>query len=187
MILEVLRYTVFGVFVGSGAVALASWAVRTRRISPFSTTGQAIRKLTDPVLSPIEIWQLRRGGNPQNAGWWLLGLSLVGGILVITLAEGVIGVLLRMARAAAAGPRQLVRFLLYATGQLVSFALIARVIGSWFGVGRYNRWMRHAYTLTDWIVEPLRRMVPPIGMIDITPFVAWILLQLILGILMGVV
>jgi len=66
-------------------------------------------------------------------------------------------------------------------------ALIVRVIGSWFGKGRFNRWMRPAYRLTDWIVEPLRRFVPPIGMIDITPLVAWLLLQIGLGIVLRVI
>ncbi len=68
----------------------------------------------------------------------------------------------------------------YAT-QLILFALLARVIGSWFGVGRYNRWMRPMYVLTDWIVEPLRRIIPPLGIVDITPLVAWFLLLLLRG------
>lgn len=185
ILLEWLRYTVFAVFVGSAAVALGSWAVRTRRISPLSGTGEAIRRLTDPVLAPIESWQLRRGGNPQHAGWWLLGASVIGGIVVITVAEGVIAVLIRMAGAAVQGPRQLIRFLLYFSGQLVSFALIVRVLASWFGLGRYNRSMRLVYVLTDWIVEPLRRVIPAIGAIDITPFIAWFILQIGLGVLLS--
>lgn len=187
ILLDLLRYVVFAVFMGSAVVALSSWAVRTRRISPFSSTGQAIRRLTDPVLAPIESWQLERGGNPENAPWWLLGGSIVGGIVVLTLANMVLVTLVRMAAAAASGLRGLVRFLVYLAGQVVSFALIARVVGSWFGVGRYNRLMRLAYAVTDWIVEPLRRVIPPIGPIDITPFIAWFILQIGLGILLGII
>lgn len=186
LVLDFIRYTVFAVFVVSGAVAVGSWAVRTRRISPFSSAGQAIKQLTDPVLAPVETWQLRRGGNPQHAGWWLLGVVVVAGILVMYLAEGTIGLVFSLAGAAARGPRAFLRFAIYTAGQLVSLAIIVRVIGSWFGVGRYNRWMRFAYVLTDWIVEPLRRVIPPIGMIDVTPIVAWFLLQIGLGIIMGI-
>jgi YggT family protein len=45
--------------------------------------------------------------------------------------------------------------------------------------------MRPAYVLTDWMVEPLRRVVPPIGMFDLTPLVAWFLILLLRGFLLG--
>ncbi len=84
------------------------------------------------------------------------------------------------------GPQGVVRVLVYYAGQAVIISLVVRVIGSWFGVGRYNRWMKLFYLLTDWIVEPLRKIIPPIGMIDITPIVAWFALQLILSWLMRI-
>jgi YggT family protein len=36
--------------------------------------------------------------------------------------------------------------------------------------------MRPVYALTDWLVEPIRRVVPPLGMFDLSPFVALIVL-----------
>jgi len=51
-----------------------------------------------------------------------------------------------------------------------------RVIASWFGVSPYAKWMRPVLALTNWIVEPLRRIVPPIGMIDVSPMVAYLIL-----------
>jgi YggT family protein len=41
--------------------------------------------------------------------------------------------------------------------------------------------MRPFYLLTDWIVEPLRRIIPPLGIFDISPLVAWLLVQLVVG------
>jgi YggT family protein len=184
---DVVRVLVLAVFALSAAVALGSWAVRTQRISPFGRTGKTIRKLTDPVVEPMETWLLRRGGNPQNAGWWLLGFSIVGGVLVITTAQWVIVQVLRGASAADAGPRGITRLVIYYATQLILFALLARVIGSWFGIGRYNKWMRPAYTLTDWMVEPLRRFIPPLGIVDVTPLVAWFLLLLLRGWLISLI
>jgi YggT family protein len=86
---------------------------------------------------------------------------------------------MRLNAAGASGPRSILRLFVYYAGQLVIIALIVRVIGSWFHVSRLNRWMRPAYLLTDWIINPLRRVIPPIGMIDITPLVAWLLLQIL--------
>lgn len=186
-ILDLIRGLVFGVFLICCVVAFGSWAVMTRRIDPFSKTGRAIRRFSDPILRPLEFWVRRRGGNPQKAGWWLLGGSVVGGILIITLSEWIIAQTLRLTMASHSGPRDVLRLIVYYAGQLMIIALIARVIGSWFRIGRFNRWMRPVYVLTDWIVEPLRKIVPPIGMIDITPLVAWLLLQIVLSIVLGLI
>ena len=183
MILALVRGLVFGVFVFCAIVAIGNWALLTRRINPFGRFGQLIRRATDPVLRPIERAVRNRGGNPRNAGWWLFGASLVGGILAITTTEWLLVQSSRMANAGQAGPRGILILVIYYAGQVVKIALIVRVIGSWFGVGRHTNWMRPAYLLTDWIVEPLRRIVPRLGMIDITPLVAWLLVKLLVDFL----
>ena len=182
--LMILRYAVFAVFVAATGIALGSWALRERRISRFGPLARFLRQVSEPVLRPIEVWQLRRGGNPQSAPWWLVGGTVAGGILLLTGAEWILGALMRVNAAASAGPRGILRLLVFAAGQVVIWALIIRVIGSWFGAGRFNRWIRWTYRLTDWIVEPLRRVIPPIGIIDITPLVAWFLLQFLLGVIL---
>lgn len=186
-ILDLIRYIVFAIFVLSAAVAFGSWAVTTRRVNPFSSAARFIRSTTDPILVPFERWLLQRGGNPQNAPWWLLGVAIVGGIIVITVTQWLGATLMRAGAAASQGPRGIIRLVVSYAGRLIIYALIARVIGSWFGLGRFNRWMRPAYRLTDWIVEPLRRIIPPFGRIDITPIVAWILLQVMLSIVMRMI
>jgi YggT family protein len=60
-----------------------------------------------------------------------------------------------------------------------------RVFSSWLPISPYSRWIRWSYVLTDWMIVPLRRVVPSIGMIDITPIVAWlgiVVVQSLLGI-----
>jgi YggT family protein len=68
---------------------------------------------------------------------------------------------------------------------IVMIALIVRILGSWVGASRYTRWMRPFVFLTEWLLAPLRRVVPPIGLFDITPLVAWFLLQLARGYIVG--
>ncbi len=180
ILLTIVRMVVFVIFALSAVVAVGSWAVRSRRIDPFSSVGQLTRRFTDPVIQPFERWILQRGGNPQSAPWWVLGTSVVGGIVAVTFSQWLVVQVLRAAAAGAAGPKGILWLIVLYSGQFISFALFARVIGSWFGVGRYNRWMRPAYALTDWLVEPLRRIIPPFGMIDATPLVAWFLLQFLI-------
>ncbi len=177
----ILRYTVFGVLVLATAAAVASWAVRTRRINPFSKWASFIRRSTDPILKPIEGKILQRGGNPQTAEWWLLGGTIVGGILVISMAGWIASQFRIGSVAVQRGPGTIIRLVLYYASRIISFAIVIRVIGSWFGAGRQTRLMRPMYFLTDWIVEPLRRIIPPFGMIDVSPLVAWFLIQILTG------
>src|SRR5256885_13864084 len=80
-----LRYVVFAAFAASVLVALASWLVRTRRISPFGALGRTFRTASDPLIRPIETRLVRAGGNPVHAGWWLVVAGAAAGGLVLSL------------------------------------------------------------------------------------------------------
>jgi YggT family protein len=179
-----VRFAALATFLAALVLATGSWAVTTRRLSPFGHLARLIRSLTDPLIDPLERYLVRRGRNPQNAPWWLLGIVLAGDIALLVVGDWLLATLTATIVAAQAGPRGLARLVVYHAGQLVLLALIVRVVGSWFGAGRYARWMRPVYLLTDWIVRPLQRFVPPLGIVDITPLVAWLLLQLLLGIIL---
>ncbi len=76
----------------------------------------------------------------------------------------------------------ILRFLSLLSNILV-FAIFIRAILSWFPIGRDNPLVIILDQITEPILAPLRRVVPMIGMIDITPLVAIILLQIISGML----
>lgn len=174
----VVRYLIFAVVALSALVALGSWLVRTRRVSPFSALGRGLRSSTDSVLRPLERRIVRMGGNPAHAGGWLVVITAVAGIVLVSLFGWLMTTFESARAAAVSGPRATISLILDLAYRIVIFALLVRVIASWFGLGRYSRWIRPAYILTDWIVEPLRRVVPSLGAIDITPLVAWFALWL---------
>jgi YggT family protein len=70
---------------------------------------------------------------------------------------------------------------------ILVIALIVRVVGSWLGVFRYTWWMRPAYILTDWLVEPLRRVLPQFGPFDWSPLAALVALWILKAILLAVI
>jgi uncharacterized protein YggT (Ycf19 family) len=72
----------------------------------------------------------------------------------------------------------------YAFGLLMA-AIMIRVIASWFGISRFNRGMRIIYALTDWLIEPLQRIVPTFGPFDVSPIVAYLLLSVTRKLVMG--
>jgi YggT family protein len=184
----------FGAVVGGVKVALLAmgavvallcaldWAVRMRRINPFSRTARFIRARVDPFMAPIERVVVRAGGVPSSAPLWaIVGFALLG-ILVVT-ALGLVGGVLAQAIAGAQSPKAIPFILLSWVFSLLRLALLVRVISSWLPISPFSRWVRWSYVLTEWLVGPLRRFIPAIGPIDITPIVAWLLLSLLQSLL----
>ncbi len=66
---------------------------------------------------------------------------------------------------------------------LLTLAIFVRAILSWFVRDPYNPLVYWLDRITDPILEPIRRFVPPIGMMDITPIIALILLQFLQAII----
>jgi len=181
----VLRYSIFGLVALSALVALGSWLVRTRRVSPFGVLGRTLRSATDPIVRPVERRLVRMGGNPTHAGGWLVVLTAVAGIVLLSLAGWLIGTFQTARVAASGGPRGTFMLIVDLAYRILFAALLVRVLATWFGMFRYSKWIRPAYILTDWIVEPIRRVVPPLGAIDLSPLVAMIVLSIVRQILLS--
>jgi YggT family protein len=171
-----LRVAVAVAFFFSLVVAATHWMVRQQKLAPFGPWPRAVRRLSDPLLLPIERRLLRSGGNPQNAPLWLAGLTLALGLVALWLFRWLAGTILTLAYAPQAGPRFWIAQALHWVFSIVEIALIVRVLGSWIGANEHTKWMRPFVVLTEWLLAPLRRFVPPLGMIDITPLIASFLL-----------
>jgi YggT family protein len=179
------RIVVIIALVYASAVALTHWAVRSRRITPFGAWPRFMRRASDPVLVPLERRIVRSGGSPQDAPLWLVGIVVVGGLLLLSLVQWLAGFAGSLAILAQSGPRAWGRFVVSGLFTVVMVALFVRVISSWFGVSPYRPWMRPVMLLTDWIIGPIRRILPPFGMIDFSPLVAWLVLSLLRGFLLS--
>jgi YggT family protein len=70
---------------------------------------------------------------------------------------------------------------------LLSLAILARVLLSWVRVSPYHPAVDFLYRITEPILAPLRRAIPPVGMVDISPVIAIILLQIIQQILVAII
>lgn len=63
--------------------------------------------------------------------------------------------------------------------EVLILAIILRAILSWFSPRPTNRAAIILYQVTEPLLAPLRRIIPRLGMLDFSPLVAIILLQLI--------
>ena len=171
----------------SAVVALTFTLVRNRRIGPFGAWPRAVRRVADPILAPIERRLTRAGRNPQDAPLWLFGFTVAGGLLLISLTDWLIRFASRAQVAAGGGAGGLAAFVINAAFTLLLGALIVRVLASWFGVGSYTPAFRPVILMTEWLLAPIRRLLPPMGMIDFSPLLAWLALLVLRSLLLSLV
>jgi YggT family protein len=179
-----VRYVVVAALAYAAVVALTHWAVRRRSIGPFGAWPRLVRRISDPVLLPLERRVIRLGGSPQDAPLWLLGGVIVAGLILVSLVHWLIGMAFGVAALADAGPRVWAQVAVGGLFSLLMAAILVRVIASWLGISPYSRWMRPVMALTDWLIDPIRRLMPPVGMIDLSPMVAWLVLWIARGVVL---
>ena len=70
---------------------------------------------------------------------------------------------------------------------VLELAVLARVLYSWVDPNPYstNQIKQLLWAVTDPILEPIRRVLPPVGMIDLSPVVALVGLQIIQRVLIA--
>ena len=66
---------------------------------------------------------------------------------------------------------------------LLSFAIIVRVLLSWFPAGSGGRMREVLHDVTEPVLGPFRKIVPRLGVIDISPIVAIIVLDIVKAII----
>jgi YggT family protein len=71
--------------------------------------------------------------------------------------------------------------LISAVIQLFIFLIIARAIGSFFVRDWSSGLPRFLYDVTEPVLAPVRRILPPLGGLDFSPLVVIIVLQLVNG------
>ena len=57
-------------------------------------------------------------------------------------------------------------------------AILARVVLSWVNVDPNNRLIRFLYEITEPILGPIRRVMPSLGGLDLSPMIALVLVSL---------
>ncbi len=181
----VARSVALGIVALSGVVWLTHWGVRQRRIGPFTPWSKTVRHLSDPVLRPLEKQLVRRGANPQDASLWLLGLSVLVGLVLVSLVRWILGFVLGAIALSQAPPRVWAGVAVSSAFGLVMMAIFVRYLVSWFGVPPTARWLRPLVWLTDWIIVPIRRVLPPFGIIDASPIAAYFALFLLRSLVMS--
>jgi YggT family protein len=73
---------------------------------------------------------------------------------------------------------------IYFVLRVFEFVLLARVLLSWFpNVDRSNPIIQFLYDITEPVLRPIRDMLPQNGMFDLSPLIAFLIIQVIAAIL----
>jgi YggT family protein len=185
--IQVLRTALLSVALVLGVICILDWAVRTRKISPFNAVARFCRSTIDPFIAPIERKVVRAGGTPASAPLWALAAVVIGGILLLTLLDVIRLEIARSIIASQGGSAGIFTLLVSWTFTILKLALIVRVISSWLPISPYSAWLRWSYALSEPVLAPLRRIVPNLGGLDITPILAYFLLNFIESLLFRLV
>jgi YggT family protein len=185
LLYTIIRTVVIVALAYAAVVAVTHWAVRSRRINPFGSWPRFVRRVSDPLLQPLERRVISAGGNPQNTPLWLLVAVIASGLVLMSLAAWLVDAVVRLRLMVEGGPRLWLATLVSLMFTVLMAAILIRVIASWLGIGPYRRWMRPVMALTNWLIDPIRRILPPFGMLDFSPMVAWLVLYVVRGFVMG--
>jgi YggT family protein len=159
-------------------IATLDWGVRTRRINPFSGIARLMRGRVEPRLAGIERQVLRAGGHPSTTPWWALLVYVVCAVLLLAGVDLLASLVRDVLDASSLGGAGLLLLAVRWTFGFLRFALLVRVIASWFPSLAARRWVSWSFGATEWMLRPLRRVIPSMSVIDITPIVAYFALWL---------
>jgi YggT family protein len=71
--------------------------------------------------------------------------------------------------------------ILYYVLWIFELILLARVILSWFpNVDRSNPLIQFLYDVTEPVLRPIREMMPPTGMMDLSPLIVFLIIQVLM-------
>ena len=147
-------------------------------VNPFNKSALTIRRLTDPLINPVRRGIIRAGLDPEIAPLVTILIAVLLGYIAVQLVWDVMftlsGIVVSLQRGSIIS---LVGFALYGLLAFYSLLIFARIIFSW-GVSSVNPVMRFLIRATEPVLGPFRRLIPPLGMFDISPIVVLILIQL---------
>ena len=148
-------------------------------LNPFAWTSLTIRRLTDPFVLPVRRALLGFGVDPKYSPLVVILIVILLGYFVLqlasTIASTLSGLLVSLQQGAMVSA---LGFILYGLISIYILLIFIRIIFSWGMISYSNRIMRFLVNTTEPLLGPLRRMIPPLGAMDISPIVAFLILWL---------
>lgn len=167
--------TIFGIY---AVIVLLRFLLQTVRADFYNPASQFIVKATNPVLIPLRRIIPGLGGIDVASLILLFALNYIQIVLILLLKYGGIANLGSMAAWAATG-------IVGLTLDFYFFALILQIILSWLAPQNQSPVLALLYQVTEPIMAPARKLLPPMGGIDFSPILTFMAIQVLNMVLVG--
>ena len=148
-------------------------------LNPFAWTSRTIRRITDGLVIPVRAGLRGFGMDPKFSPLIVILIVILLGYFVLqlvgTIAGTLTGVLVSVQRGAMI---TVLGFVLYGLLSIYLLLIIIRIVFSWGMVSYTNRVMKFLVDVTEPLLGTLRRTIPPLGWLDISPIVAILIIWL---------
>ena len=148
-------------------------------LNPFGWASRTLHRVTDSFVVPVRGAMRNVGIDPKFAPLVVILVSILLGYFLVqivgTIATTLDGVVSGLRTGAIIS---VIGFIISGLLSLYILCIFMRVIFSWGMVSYRNRVMRFLIDVTEPMLGPLRRILPPLGRMDISPLVAILILWL---------
>jgi len=142
-----------------------------------NTFAQAILKLTSPLVVPVRRILPPIGRIDTATVVVAFGVQYLA-VFIIALLQGIRPTIVSLLLSSAVS-------LVLLIFNLFFWLIIIRIVISWVSSGGYNPAVAMVYSLTEPLLRPFRRIIPPIGGFDLSPIFALIALGALVRLFMG--
>jgi YggT family protein len=148
-----------------------------REVNPFTWHYRNVRRATDGVLLPARA--ILRGFrlDPRVAPLIVIIMLIAVWLVLVQTASNVLntiaGVLFVIDSHKPNAGAGIIGYLLFGLLGLYTVAILVRIFFSWVGASYSNRVYRFTVRITEPLLGPLRRLLPTVGMFDISPLIAY--------------
>ena len=162
-----LIQTVFGLYI---LLVMLRFLLQWARADFYNPISQFIVKATQPPLKPLRKVIPGIGGLDMAALVFMLVLKFV----ELWLVTGLLGMSPQIGGLAMLSIAELLGLLI----NVFIFSILIQVIISWVNPGMHNPVMALLHSLTEPLLAPARRVIPPISGLDLSPIIVIVCLQL---------
>ncbi len=157
--------------------------------NPFNWSVRTVGRLTDPVIHSVRRMLIGFRIEPRVAPFIAVVLIMVFGYLTFMLAENILntaaGIFYALSRPWTGAPVAMIGYVLFGFLGFYTLMIFLRILFSYLITGYPNRWVRFLFRSTEPLLAPLRRMIPTVGMFDVSPIVAFVILYLLQFVVAG--
>jgi YggT family protein len=150
-------------------------------LNPFAWASRTIHRFTDGLVIPVRGRLRNVGADPKFAPLVVILVAIVLGFFCAWLAQTILFTIVGVIDSTLRGAIiTLFGWVIYGLLSIYLAFITMRIVFGWAQLDYSNRLMRFLINVTEPLLGPLRRMIPPLGMFDLSPLVAGFIIWFLL-------